>query len=440
MVFDSITTTYLSASHKTTQPIAPRNTCSCGPTYISSTSLPSPSTISSYTGFYINTGRPPNRHSPALPYSTQTFPRVPHPVGHFTLTTTYLTQPNFRLDELESLLSSGLLSLDNGGPGGDFVPTLERNRQRDSITSSPGSLAVRTSLPASPPTGHGGLGLPGAGTSGSLADRMAMMRQQGGYAGLSGMGSGTGVGGGQGQGHAHPRTTSFPTVGGGGSPRVVPSPLPMSSRAVSAQGEREYTGAGSAVSLASSRRSATSTGTGEGGVGGYAASPSRLRKESTSSLAGRPGVVSLAPVWATRHTVDYFFFLFELFCSIVIYPQAVVLIVPSTGCPCLTIIARSFNVSLSQHIYLWLSTCSTPRTQPFQVFHPLLVALPQFTINLRPTILPVCTPTITGPTSLPTTTLQFPYITTRYPSVIGQCDFIAYEGKGGRPSISCEYQ
>ena len=69
-------------------------------------------------------------------------------MGTLLLSATYLTSPNFQLDELESLLSSRFLSLDEGP---EFVPTLAKNQQRDSITGSPGSLPIRTSLPKSPP-------------------------------------------------------------------------------------------------------------------------------------------------------------------------------------------------------------------------------------------------------------------------------------------------
>ncbi|THU78454.1 hypothetical protein K435DRAFT_973524 [Dendrothele bispora CBS 962.96] len=134
-----------------------------------------------------------------LPTSTHAFPPVPHPLGTLTLTSTYLSHPNFRIDELESLLSSRFLSLEQevgrgvgiGGAGAyqydreqerdrererqlrerevadddNFVPTLIKNQQRESLISSGGTglggggplaqgpLPVRTSnFPArSPP-------------------------------------------------------------------------------------------------------------------------------------------------------------------------------------------------------------------------------------------------------------------------------------------------
>ena len=100
----------------------------------------------------------PAAQAPPLVTESHTFPSVPHPYGNITLSVRYLTNPNFHLDELESLLSSRFFSLDEGA---DFTPTLVRNQQRESLSSSPGSLPLRTSLPVSPPT------------STSLADRIA---------------------------------------------------------------------------------------------------------------------------------------------------------------------------------------------------------------------------------------------------------------------------
>ncbi|THU87964.1 hypothetical protein K435DRAFT_969697 [Dendrothele bispora CBS 962.96] len=140
-----------------------------------------------------------------LPTSTHAFPLVPHPLGTLTLTSTYLSNPNLRIDELESLLNSRFLSLEQevgqgvgtGGAGayqydqeqerdrererelrerevaddGNFVPTLIKNQQRESLISSGGTglggggslaqgpLPVRTSnFPArSPPRDIPGL-------------------------------------------------------------------------------------------------------------------------------------------------------------------------------------------------------------------------------------------------------------------------------------------
>jgi autophagy-related protein 13 len=115
----------------------------------------------------------PAAQAPPLVTESHTFPSVPHPYGSITLAVRYLTNPLFHLDELESLLSSRFFSLDEGA---DFTPTLVKNQQRESLSSSPGSLPLRTSLPASPPS------------STSLADRLAR----------------------QGVQPSHSRTTSFP--------------------------------------------------------------------------------------------------------------------------------------------------------------------------------------------------------------------------------------
>ncbi|KAF8900759.1 autophagy-related protein 13-domain-containing protein [Gymnopilus junonius] len=94
----------------------------------------------------------PTYRSP-LPTATHTFPSVAHLLGTFTLSTTYLTTPNFQLDELESLLSSKFISLDLEG----FIPTLDKNRQRDSISSSslPNSSGIRSVMGRSPPRAMG---------------------------------------------------------------------------------------------------------------------------------------------------------------------------------------------------------------------------------------------------------------------------------------------
>ncbi|KAF9531461.1 autophagy-related protein 13-domain-containing protein [Crepidotus variabilis] len=90
----------------------------------------------------------PNYHRP-LPTSKHAFPTISHILGIFTLSATYLNTPNFQLDELESLLSSRFISLDKE----EFVPTLEKHRQRDSISGSslPSSSGIRSVLSRSPP-------------------------------------------------------------------------------------------------------------------------------------------------------------------------------------------------------------------------------------------------------------------------------------------------
>ncbi|KAG2082781.1 uncharacterized protein F5147DRAFT_783175 [Suillus discolor] len=62
------------------------------------------------------------------------FPAIPYPLDTLSLAITYLSSPNFQLDELESLLSSRFLSLDEGP---DFTPTLAKNQQHDSLTGLP---------------------------------------------------------------------------------------------------------------------------------------------------------------------------------------------------------------------------------------------------------------------------------------------------------------
>lgn len=115
----------------------------------------------------------------------------------------YLTNPHFQLDELESLLSSRFFSLDEGA---DFTPTLIKNQQRDSLSSSPGSLPLRTSLPASPPS------------STSLVDRLARQTPQ--------------------PSQSHSRTTSFPTLGASTRQQplqIRPGAAPDSGGVISAQ-------------------------------------------------------------------------------------------------------------------------------------------------------------------------------------------------------------
>ncbi|KAJ3507799.1 hypothetical protein NLJ89_g6097 [Agrocybe chaxingu] len=89
---------------------------------------------------------PSPTHAQPLSTSSYTFPVIPHLSGTLALSATYLDTPNFQLDELESLLSSRFISLDLEG----FVPTLDKNRQRDSVSGS--SLpASKSSLSRSPP-------------------------------------------------------------------------------------------------------------------------------------------------------------------------------------------------------------------------------------------------------------------------------------------------
>ena len=112
--------------------------------------------------------------TPSLETATHTFEPVTHPMGVFSASVTYLKAPHFEIDTVEALLSSRFLSLDTGP---EFTPTLARTSQRESISGSPGSLPMRTSLPRSPPGDRtdkdkSALGLAlGAGTTTSVADR-----------------------------------------------------------------------------------------------------------------------------------------------------------------------------------------------------------------------------------------------------------------------------
>ena len=151
-------------------------------------------------------------------------------MGTLSLTAKYLTSPNFQLDELESLLSSRFLSLDEGP---DFTPTLVKNQQRDSMSGLPGSL--RTSLPKSPPL--------------SIAGQFVLPP-------------------------AHSRTNSLP---GSQSPRSVALPLSRTSTNMAT------TGSTSALSVTSSRPEGSATWSKEDGPPlGIAA---RIRRESTSTTA-----------------------------------------------------------------------------------------------------------------------------------------------------------
>ncbi|KAG7440201.1 uncharacterized protein BT62DRAFT_938268 [Guyanagaster necrorhizus] len=99
------------------------------------------------SGLILGFDASPATGASPLPSKTHVFVPVSHPMGTLSLSATYLTMPHFRVDDLESLLSSRFLS-----EGPEFVPTLSKNLQRDSITGSPGSsLPIRTSLPRSPP-------------------------------------------------------------------------------------------------------------------------------------------------------------------------------------------------------------------------------------------------------------------------------------------------
>ncbi|KAF8652150.1 hypothetical protein AX16_004536 [Volvariella volvacea WC 439] len=76
-------------------------------------------------GSLLGFDTPPSSSSPPLQIQSHAFAAVPHPLGTLSLTGAYLTDPNFQLDELESLLSDRFLTLDEGL---DFVPTLMKNQ------------------------------------------------------------------------------------------------------------------------------------------------------------------------------------------------------------------------------------------------------------------------------------------------------------------------
>ncbi|KAH8110916.1 autophagy-related protein 13-domain-containing protein [Phellopilus nigrolimitatus] len=221
--------------------------------------------------------------SPALPTATHAFEPVTHPMGVFALAVTYLAAPHFELDTVEALLSSRFLSLD-AGP--DFTPTLARNAQRESVSGSPGSLPVRTSLPRSPPQsvpgnrghGHGATGLdPGAGLGlnlgagtpavTSVADRFVLP------VGGSHTSSGS--------------RASLPSTSPRARTTALPGPMQVQ-RSTSAQ-QPPAAGSGSAGSIGSSSRLSR-----EEGREGVSSIASRVRRESLgmgrgSDLPSAPG-------------------------------------------------------------------------------------------------------------------------------------------------------
>ncbi|KAI0084627.1 autophagy-related protein 13-domain-containing protein [Irpex rosettiformis] len=176
-----------------------------------------------------------------LPQKTDAFPAVPHPKGSLGLSVTYLTSPDFKVFDRESLLSSRFLSQDEGP---EFTPTLLKNQQRDSLASSPGSLPMRTSLPRSPPS--------------SVADRFVIPPA------------------------IHQRTNSLT----GGSPRLQTGALPMT-RATSISGAGGTPGSVSGISDTSSRQAAASTGSREDLA--PSALAARLRKESIGAVRSENG-------------------------------------------------------------------------------------------------------------------------------------------------------
>ncbi|OBZ77362.1 Autophagy-related protein 13 [Grifola frondosa] len=197
-------------------------------------------TVEGILGF----GMPPAPTAPAFSTDSHSFPKITHATGCFAFSATYLTSPNFQLESLESVLSSRFLSLDEGP---DFTPTLVKNQQRDSISGSPGSLPVRTSLPRLPPR--------------SIADRFVLPPA------------------------VHTRTTSLPGLGGSSPRGMQPVALPGARRPSNA-------GIGTAGSTSgmsdgsSSRQGAGSTSSRDDAVSTLAA---RLRRESMGAGRGYDG-------------------------------------------------------------------------------------------------------------------------------------------------------
>ena len=83
--------------------------------------------IAKITPLFLNTDTSPSPSHPPLQTQTHTFSPLPHPLGSLTLSATYLSSPNFELDELESHLSNRFISLDLQG----FVPTLSKHAVRE---------------------------------------------------------------------------------------------------------------------------------------------------------------------------------------------------------------------------------------------------------------------------------------------------------------------
>jgi autophagy-related protein 13 len=184
-----------------------------------------------------NEDTPPAPNVPPLQHQTHLFSAIPHPSGTLSLSITYLSSPNFQLDELESLLSSRFLSLDEGP---EFTPTLAKNQQRDSLTGLPGSLPLRASLPKSPPS--------------SIADRFVLPAP-----------------------NSHIRTNSMPASQ---SPRLGAFPMSRTST-----GAGINAGSTSALSITSSRQDSSTTWSKED-TGPFTSVPAaaRIRLES---MAGR---------------------------------------------------------------------------------------------------------------------------------------------------------
>ncbi|CAL1710854.1 unnamed protein product [Somion occarium] len=202
-------------------------------------------------------GTPVHNHS-ALPMDFHEFSPVPHPKGSLALSVTCLSSPNFRLVDRESLLSSRFLSQDEGP---EFTPTLLKNQQRESLSPSPGSLPLRTSLPRSPPS--------------SIAERFVVPPP------------------------SHTRTPSL----SGGSPRLQSVALPMTRAPSSASGAIPTASASGVSEGSSTRQGGASPGSREDSlpISGLAA---RLRRESLGRGSETPS--SAGPVAIRRPQVHPF--------------------------------------------------------------------------------------------------------------------------------------
>ncbi|KAI6100325.1 autophagy-related protein 13-domain-containing protein [Pisolithus sp. B1] len=192
-------------------------------------------------GHVLEFDDPPASNTSPLPYEKHTFPSIPHPMGMLSLSAKYLTSPNFQLDELESLLSSRFLSLDEAS---DFTPTLAKNQARDSMSALAGpSTSLRTSLPRSPPSSIAGqFILPPPGHPGT-----------------------------------HVRTQSLSSVPGSQSPKTGHVALPISRTTTTTTAGA---GSSSGLSFASSRQEGSGTWSKEEGA---LPSLARLRRESIST-------------------------------------------------------------------------------------------------------------------------------------------------------------
>ncbi|EIN04650.1 hypothetical protein PUNSTDRAFT_122707 [Punctularia strigosozonata HHB-11173 SS5] len=228
---------------------------------------------------------PSDRRRPSSPPSTSTtthsFAPIPHAAGTLAIRTTYLTHPNFAVDDLESLLSDRFLA-----EGPDFTPTLNKNLQRESLQAfprassaigrstsisgtgygaggTPSSLPFRTGLPGSPPSAT------------SIADRFVLPSQPhtrtSSFSGTGSprqlaVGSGTGIG-----------TVPLPGQGVAGSPGAVSIVSHASHASSTGSGSREGMAVGAAARI---RRESTGTGRGELSSSPAASSPLSMRRPS----------------------------------------------------------------------------------------------------------------------------------------------------------------